>query len=267
MLLPLRTLISILALSCWLPSSLPAQHLLKAPNEKAEPINQRRAYGNACGPASLLNAFQYGDEKWQKAYQAVPGNNSRSRIRYVIAAWGNRPSKHIEGVKRWNVKQGINLLDLTDMANEMRSGHFLPKIKYEVLTLDRKESRRELLKRSHARMAKSLKKGLPPIISLRRYAYRYSAAIGGRSWWPIRAHFVVVTEIPSKLPPEAQSFKIRYVDPYGGYVRSGTITAATGQFTDSPFLTANLPHTSVGMSFVKAGEKSEISLSAIIGRW
>lgn len=250
-----------------IPGALSAQGLLKAPNKNAEPINQRRAYGNACGPASLLNAFQYGDTKWQKAYKAVPGTNSRSRIRYVISAWGNKPSKHVKGVNRWNIKQGINLLDLTDMANEMRAAHFLPKVKNEIFTLRSNESRSKLLFRSHSRMAKSLQKGLPPIISLRRYAYRYNQEVGQKSWWPIRAHFVVVIEIPASLPPGSQSYKIRYVDPYGGFVRSGTINAAAGQFHNSPFLTANLPKTPVGKSFVKAAEKTELCFSAMIGRW
>lgn len=263
----LRFLLSTLAILCLASGALQAQALLTAPNKSASPINQRRAYGNGCGPASLLNAFQYGDEKWQKAYKAVKGTDSRSRIRYVIAAWGNKPSKHIKGVNRWNIKQGINLLDLTDMANEMRAAHFLPKVKNEILTTKSGESKAKLLQRSHQRMAKSLTKGLPPIISIRRYAYRYSAEVGQRSWWPIRAHFVVVTEIPESLSKDAQSFKIRYVDPYGGFTRSGTISAVTGEFLNSPFLIANFPQTSVGDYLLKAGEKSELSLSAIIGRW
>ncbi len=267
MVTPLRLLPSILSIAYLLSGSLHAQEVLTAPNKNAEPINQRRAYGNACGPASLLNAFQYGDKKWQKAYTSVQGKDSRSRIRHVIATWGNKPSKHIKGVKRWNVKQGINLLDLTDMANEMRSAHFLPKIKNEILTLQSGESRTQLLQRSHSRMAKSLKKGLPPIISIRRYAYRYSDDVGQKSWWPIRAHFVVVIEIPKKLPKDSQSFKIRYVDPYGGYTRTGTISAATGDFIHSPFLIANFPHTSVGGYLLKNQEKSELSFCAIIGRW
>lgn len=267
MILTLKFILSTLSLAYILSEPLCAQALLTAPNKQAEPINQRRAYGNACGPASLLNAFQYGDEKWQKAYNAVKGTDSRSRIRYVIAAWGNKPSKHIKGVNRWNIKQGINLLDLTDMANEMRSAHFLPKVKNSILTLKSDESKAKLLQRSHQHMAKSLKKGLPPIISIRRYAYRYNSTVGQPSWWPIRAHFVVVTELPETLTKGAQSFKIRYVDPYGGYTRNGTISAATGDFIHSPFLIANFPHTSVGGYLLKAGEKSELSLCAIIGRW
>lgn len=246
---------------------LPAQELLKAPNADASPINQRRAYGNACGPASLLNAFQYGSEKWQQAFNAVPGNNSRTRIRYVVGTWGNQPSQHLKGVKRWNPKQGVNLLDLTDMANEMRAPYFLPKIKHEVLIAPARESRTDLLKRSHSRIAKSLRRGLPPIISIRRYAYRFNQSVGQKSWWPIRAHFVVVTEIPRKLPRHATSFKIRYIDPYGGFVRDGTIHTQTGAYKNNPFLGTSMPNTAVGRSLVKANEPTLLVFTAIIGSW
>jgi len=242
---------------------------IKAPNQRAEPINQRRAYGNGCGPASLLNAFQYGNEKWLAIFDAIPGNNSRTRINYVVKAWGNKPSEHLKGTQRWNPKAGITLLDLTDMANEMRSAHshFLPKIKYQVLSQADKESRPHLIHRAHARMAKSLKKGLPPILSIYRYAYRFNQQVGQKSWWPIQAHFILVTELPNQLAKTATSFRIRYIDPYGGFTREGIIQTDTGKFTQCPFPGADLPETAVGKSFLKAGEPTTLALSAIIGIW
>lgn len=259
----------LLLLLCALPLTghLLAQETIKAPNDQAEPINQRRAYGNGCGPASLLNAFQYGSEKWQKIFQAVPGDNSRTRISYVVRAWGNKPSKHIKGTQRWNPKQGVNLLDLTDMANEMRTPHQLPKIHYKVVGQKSTESRSQLLHRCHALIAKSMKKGLPPLLSIRRYAYRDSKEVGGKSWWPIRAHFVVVIEIPKTLPKKATSFNIRYVDPYGGFVRDGKIGIDTGSFTHCPYLGAEMPQTAVGKSFVKSSEETLLTFAAMIGTW
>jgi len=248
-------------------TNLLAQETIKAPNHQAEPINQRRAYGNGCGPASLLNAFQYGSEKWQKIYQSVPGHNSRTRISYVVRAWGTKPSRHLKGTQRWKPKEGINLLDLTDMANEMRFPHGLPKIKYQVVDQKSGESRSQFLHRAHAMIAKSMNKGLPPIISIRRYAYRHSKEVGQKSWWPIRAHFVVVTEIPKSLPKNATSFKIRYVDPYGGFVREGKIQTDTRSFAHCPYLGANLPKTAVGKSFVKSSEATLLTFAAIIGTW
>lgn len=244
-----------------------AGELLKAPNQSASPTNQRRAYGNACGPASLLNAFQYGDKKWQQVFDAVPGHNSRTRIRSIISTWGNRPSNHIQGVKRWDFKQGINLLDLTDMANEMCSSHPLPGISYEILTRKTREKPEKLLRRSHERIASSLQKGLPPILSIRRYAHRYSKEVGGKSWWPIRAHFIVVIEVPKKIPRNSSSYRIKYVDPFGGYTRLATIHTDTAGFTNSPFLAATMPGASIGKSFVQPGEETILTFSAIIGRW
>lgn len=249
------------------PCFLQAQETISIPNNTASPINQRRAYGNACGPASLLNAFQYGDSNWQKAFQAVPGTDSRSRIRYVVAAWGNKPSKHLKNTQRWKPKEGINLLDLTDMANEMRTGHYLPKIKNEVLSQKAKESRSQFLQRVHGKLAKSLKKGLPPILSIRRYAYQFSQEVGQKSWWPIRAHFIVVTEIPKSIQANATSFKIRYIDPYGGFVREGKIQTHTGSFLQCPYLGADLPKTAVGKSFVKSSDETLLTFPAIIGTW
>lgn len=243
------------------------QDLLTAPNMGASPINQRRAYGNACGPASLLNAFQYGNAHWRKVFDAVPGNDSRTRVRYVVSAWGNRPSKHAKNRMRWNRKEGVNLLDLTDMANEMRQRHFLPRVRYEVLSQEPRESRRGLLRRSHRRMARSLRSGLPPIISIRRFAHRYSKQVGSRTWWPVRAHFVVVTSIPRKLAKNATSIPVTYVDPYGGYTRKGHIRLHPGPFSNSPFLTADFPHAQVGKSLVRKGETTCISLTAVIGTW
>ena len=250
-----------------LPCSLIAQEVIIAPNQSASPINQRRAYGNGCGPASLLNAFQYGNEKWNKVFQAVPGHNSNTRIRYVVATWGNKPSKHLKGTQRWKPKEGINLLDLTDMANEMLAAHFLPKIKQDILSQKPRESRNQFLQRAHARMAKSLKKGLPPILSIRRYAYRFNKDVGKKTWWPISAHFVVLTEITHSLPQNATSFTIRYVDPYGGFTRTGKIQTNAGGFLHCPFLAADMPKTEVGKSFVKAGEETILTAPAIIGVW
>jgi hypothetical protein len=244
-----------------------AQELLTAGGKGASPINQRRASGNACGPASLLNAFQYGNNTWRKAFDQIPGTNSRARIQHVITTWGHHPSSHIKGRMRWNPKEGINLLDLTDMANAMSKPYSKDKIKYEVLTKKTRESRVELLRRGHKLMVKSLKKGLPPIIILNRYAYRTSTQVRDKSWWPVRSHFVVVTEIPEQLRRTDGFYKIKYIDPYGGYIREGHIQIDTGAFHNSPFVIANMPNARVGKSLVKKGEPTTITLSAIIGTW
>jgi len=85
--------------------------------------------------------------------------------------------------------------------------------------------------------------------------------------WPIRAHFIVIIETSKNIESNANSYKIKYVDPYGGYIREGTIHTDTEGFTNSPFLAATLPSAAIGKSLVKKGEKSILAYSAIIGRW
>ncbi len=240
--------------------------IIRAENTNASPTNQRRAHGNACGPASLLNAFHYGSKRWQRAFNAVPGDDSKTRINYVISRWGLKPSKHIEGVRRWN-QQGINLVDLQDVANEMCDYHWLPKIKYEVLTRAPDEAATTLLQRSHQRIVKSLKKGLPPILCIRRYAYRNSKELKTKSWWPISAHFIVIIETTTTLKNSPNSYRIKYVDSYGGHTHEGTIHTSSGSFTNSPFLGASLPSATIGNTLIKKGEATTLTFSAVLGRW
>lgn len=243
------------------------EEMISAANQDASPTNQRRAYGNACGPAALLNAFHYGSEKWQSVFDAVPGKKSKTRIRYVVSQWGSQPSKHIKGVQRWDKAQGINLVDLHDIANEMCHPHSLPKVKYEILTRKKYEPRTKLLKRSHERITKSLNKGLPPIICIRRYTYCNSKELDSKSWWSISAHFIVIIETSKNIESNANSYKIKYVDPYGGYIHEGIIHTNTANFTNSPFLAATLPSAAIGKSLVKKGDESILTYSAIMGCW
>lgn len=249
------------------PCLLCGEEMIKAANYSASPINQRRAYGNGCGPASLLNAFQYGSEKWQKVFRSVPGHNSKTRIRYVVSQWGEQSSKHINGVKRWNAEHGINLVDLHDIANEMCRPHRLPEIEYEVLTRQTRENQSELLRRSHRLITKSLKNGLPPILSIQRYAYRDSKELNTKSWWPIRAHFIVIIGISKDLEQHPNAFRIKYVEPYGGFTREGTIHTDTEDFTNSPFLAATLPSALIGKSMLKKGEATILTCSSVMGHW
>lgn len=261
--LRIAVFLSLLAIPCLLCG----EEMIKAANYDASPINQRRAYGNGCGPASLLNAFQFGSEKWQRVFYSVPGHNSKTRIRYVVSQWGDQPSNHIKGVKRWNAEHGINLVDLHDIANEMCRPHRLPEIEYEILTRKIREQQSELLKRSHELITKSLGNGLPPILGIQRYAYRDSKELNTMSWWPIRAHFIVIIGVSRKIEPHSDAFRIQYVEPYGGFTREGTIHTDTQGFTNSPFLGATLPSALIGKSLLKKGETSILSCSLVMGDW
>ena len=158
----------------WLLAVLPlvaAPPLREAPNPGAVAIDQLSVSGNACGPAALLNAFRFGDKSWQRAATAVAGDSDRARLLTLIKTWGLRPSQSLPGRKRWS-RHGVNADDLCDIANEMARAQLLPRMTCEVLMTTPGESPPKLLARAHSRMATSLAKGLPPVISIRRLALR-----------------------------------------------------------------------------------------------
>lgn len=259
-----RLLASSLVLAPWL-AVIAAPPQRDAPNPVATPANQLVVSGNACGPTALLNAFRFGNPDWQRASNAITGDTDKQRIYTIIREYGMRPSATITGRPRWS-KKGVNLSDLCDIANEMGRGHYLPLVSQEVLFRTPRETREALLKRILVRLNTSLEKGLPPIISLRRYVKR------DKQWVALDAHFVTVTSIPRKLEKGSTLFAISYIDPWGGKACQGTIaisdTAVLAEVpSESPCLVADFPQASVGRKLVRPGEPTALTLAAILGRW
>ena len=242
----------------------------EAPNLAAVPANQLSVAGNACGPAALLNAFRFGNSGWQRASNAIPGTNDRERILNIIGKTGMRPSAHVPGHVRWS-RRGISVVDLAAMANEMCAAKFLPSVTEEVFFLTPRESPEALLRRVHRRLDKSLAKGLPPLLSIRRYALRRHDGKSA-SWSALDGHFVTIIGLPRKLDKHARSFPVTYIDPWGGKRLQGTIgIPASPTLADlsgnSSCLEAVFPETTVGKKLLRAGEKSVLVVSAAIGRW
>lgn len=252
-------------------SALSAPEMRMAPNLAAIPADQLRVAGNACGPAALLNAFRFGNEDWQRVSNAIAGDNDRERILRIIREIGMRPSKHFPGHPRWS-RRGVSLADLRDMGNEMAAGQHLLQFSDEVFFLKSRESPEKLLRRVHQRLEKSLAKGLPPVISLRRYALRKSSAGGAPQWVVTDAHFVTLTAIPRKIYPLDRQFAVSYIDPWGGKRCQGSIDIpehpilanAAGQ---SFCLAADFPQTSFGKTKSDKEDKTFLAVSAALGRW
>jgi hypothetical protein len=259
-----RLLATSLVLAPWLAASAgPPQR--EAPNPSATPANQLVVSGNACGPTALLNAFRFGNPDWQRASNAIAGDSDKQQIYTIIREYGMRPSATIKGRPRWS-KKGVNLADLADIANEMIRGHFLPQLSQEVLFRTPRESSQALLNRILARLNTSLEKGLPPVISLRRYVKREG------EWLVLDAHFVTVTSLPRKLEKDGTSFLISYIDPWGGKPCQGMIaipeTAVLADIpSESPCLEVDFPQASVGRKLVRRGEPTTLILAAVLGRW
>lgn len=255
-------ILGLLVLACGACAPESAPQIRRAPMANdALAVNQLAVSGNACGPAALLNSFRFADERWRMALVSIDGETDRGQLLTIIRRHGMRPSPHLGGRPRWS-RRGINVADLTDIANEIAAAHALPPIRHEILITHSIESPERHLARTHRRLATSLARGLPPMLSIRRFALR------GGEWTVIDAHFVTVIEVPRRLPRNAESFTIKYIDPWGAAHHQGAIRISTkhgeGSFL---FPEAQFPNAKVGKNRMRAGEKSVLSASALIGRF
>ena len=241
---------------------LTAQELnLRAANSTFDFVDQKNGIGNSCGPASLLNAFGSAKPSWQKIYLKVPGSNDRVRIASVITSWGQKPSTNLPNRMRWQIKGGINFADLALVADEMRQLQWsLPKVKSELFFANPGKDSTRQLKTAHKRLKKSLQKGLPPILSVRRFVFRNG------QWQSIQGHFVVLTAMPERLASGSTSFPIEFNDPSGAKSYRGFITASSPEAA-VPCLILSCPDSPVGKSLVRSGEATALGLSGALGAW
>lgn len=245
--------------------SCPAAEMRFAPNAAAAPVNQLSISGNACGPAALLASFRCGNEAWQRASAALAGNTDREQLRDWIRRHGMQPSDTLKGRRRWSAN-GINVEDLVVAANEMNRPLFLPPLALDDLFLRPGEKPGALLRRTRERFDRSLEKGIPPILSLRRFVFRNG------TWTPLQGHFVTITAVPRKLARDESNFTFHYLDPWGGKRCQGTlglprqaVLAQAGQV--APCLEAVVPDALISKSEIRRGEASVVVAAAVIGRW
>lgn len=235
-----------------------------APNAAAGPVNQLEVSGNACGPAALLASLRNGSEDWQAVATKLPGESNRSKLLYIIRAHGLQPSESLSKRKRWS-KDGINVEDLAAITGELAAigGVFKPTT--ESLIRKGRESPERQLDRLHDRLRDSLKRGFPPVLSLRRYVLR------GGEWRTLEGHFVTVVMVPEKLPRGASEFPFTYFDPWGGrkcrgvfgLPQSGVLADPDGS---SPFLEARVPEARISRDKVRSGEKTTVVPTVMIRR-
>ncbi len=238
-----------------------------APNADAPPVNQLRVSGNACGPAALLSSFRTGSESWQQVPRTLlPGAaDDKAQLTQWIRRYGLHPSATLNGRMRWS-NSGINVADLTAAANEMTSSLRLPVLVQDDLFLRPGEKPEALLRRVRDRFDRSLGRGFPPVLSLRRFALRDGA------WTPVQGHFVTVIEAPKKLRRGETVFAFTYLDPWGGKKSAGTLRIpATPVLTDgrgvSSCLEALVPEANIGRKELRRGETTIVVPAALIGRW
>jgi len=253
-------------------SSSNAQRPVTAPTPEARALNQISIQRYGCGPASLINAYRFGSAKWNTATHKIVGDTDKEQFDFIVKYYGKIFSRYAHNSMRWDARSGINGLDLADLANDFQTRRklTLPELKHTTHFIKSKEGHKALLTVTHKHLTKSLHSGFPPIISIKRFAQR------GSLWRQVHGHFVVLYEIPSSLPPEATSFEIKYIDPSGGKIKSGTIkipekvffainnAKRKTLFRKYPTLIVDFPQSPLGRHLVKKNERSATILAASI---
>jgi len=243
-----------------------------APNPEAKALNQISIQKYGCGPASLINAYRFGSPKWYAATKKIVGDTDKKQFDFMVRYYGKIFSRYARASMRWDARSGINGLDLTDLANDFQTRRklTLPKLKHTTHFIKPKKDHKALLTATHKHLTKSLKSGFPPLISIKRFAQR------GSRWRQVHGHFVVLYEIPGSLPSNATSFQIKYIDPWGGKIKTGTIkipekaffavnnTEKKPTFRKSPTLIVDFPQSRLGRHLVKKNESSATVLAASI---
>jgi len=247
---------------------------ITAPKFDSKGVNQIPIHKNGCGPASLISAYRFGSEKWQKALEKIVGDTDEEKFNDLIKKHGNIFSQHLHLQRRFSDKHGINIVDLTDLANDFHTKHNLqlPELAYNSHFLKGKMDHAELLEKTHKALKKSLNKGFPPLLSLKTFAQK------GSRWTQIHGHFVVLLEIPGSLEKDAKSFNIKYMDPWGGKILTGSIKLPEKSFfatniatkkwepRRSPLLEVDFPDSPLGKWLLKPNQRFATTLAFSISQ-
>ncbi len=250
-----------------------------APTTEAKAVNQRVIDKNGCGPTSLMNAYRFGSPAWHVGYDKLGANidsTNKQKFTDLVNRFGIHISRH-NGMVRWDKRNGISTPDLCDMANDYQRSRRtnLPQLSVYTHFNPSDEANVTLLQDVHKKLRNSMLKGFPPILTIKRFTQR---SMGGfLIWKQVHGHFVTLYEIPGRIAPEATSFKIKYVDPWGGRILTGTVKipeqsfyaidstlSKNLKFRKSPTLVVDFPHSSLGRHLIRKGERNVAILASSI---
>jgi hypothetical protein len=218
-------------------------------------FNQLEVSGNACGPAALLNSFRFGTARWQASLDRLPGDTDKQRLQHLIRSEGRKPSAQLAGRTRWS-RAGINVVDLVEMGNAVAPNHFSAPLDSDVLLPAPGEAAEEVLRRNYTTLLHSLRRGFPPIVSVRRQVIRNT--FGTPTAITIQNHFITIVGVDQ---PKQGSMRFDYIDPWGGKRASGNLHLPSDGTLEP---VAELPATPVGKHLVARGEQTSLVFSAVV---
>jgi len=189
-------------------------------------VDQNLVSLNACCPTSILNSLIAGNAKMQTVYKRLDGDDAKAKLAGVIDKYGKVPSEDYgDGRERWDPNIGVSLVDTQDMFNDILAAASAGKVDGGYLDRSKSETPQQFLRRVHGKLAASLAKGVPPLISMRSFACYWDNQQDRVLWTGMSNHVVMVTGLPRKLEETDQGFAFEYLDPDKCKLASGYIYA------------------------------------------
>ena len=182
-----------------------------------------------CGPATILNALKFGGSEYRKAYQQVSGATDREKLHRVIDRYFRKPSAVFPNVKRLQNRAGTANEDFVAAWKDVCQEFDLPTVEAFEVQREELEPSVDFIKRMHSRFHASLRRGVPPLVSLRSQVAKRRDEDGQWYWRPMAHHFVVVTAIEETIRDGQHGFEFEYIDPAGGKLGTGFFSAERRQ--------------------------------------
>ncbi len=187
---------------------------------------------NGCGPACILNLLQSGPEEYRQIYQRkLVGSTPEVKIRFLVDRYfKNSNSTVYQNRKKWGL-HGIAPEDLAAGLNELLSENNAQETFAQSLDRRAGETDSEFLQRIHRIIAKSLQRGVTPILSLRSYTVKRRERNDSEPGWEVsRHHMVLITSVAKEWKEGSAGFPVTVLDPFDGKSREVLFHAeANGQ--------------------------------------
>ena len=254
---PARSAAAVALLAMLAIATFPVRAGAQEPQDKPAVLTQAEVGDNACGPCVLINSLARGDAKLKSLLDVIPGETRHDQVRHIIKKYGSKPSEEYKGKKpRYQETSGITWIDMRHIVNELFADYELDPVQGTYLDRGKKEPLAEHLKRVHRLLARSLKAGFPPLLSVRSFYAKDQGKEGKEFLWEgLHGHWVTVVDIQPDLADNEKGFRFGYADPSTGKIEYGyayfdearSFTAAKGNaekwewLTDRPFLCVVAP--------------------------
>lgn len=243
-------------------------------------IKQGLLSENACGPAAILNALQFGNETLQSVYQKIPGESAKDKLTHIADHYGKNASVVEKGKSLFSMESGMMADDILPFFNAILCQYNAPILQETYGDIARGESTRDHLRRMHSSLAQSIRSQVPVVASIRSFATQKDPNDGQIKWQGVAAHVILITRVPDEIKPSQKGFSFEFIDPSNGTIEEGYLhiedirgfVAIKGSGSESfqwlegsPFLLTVLPSLNLDTNRQEWNSRTLMTLNYIVG--